>query len=101
MTSIEILRGSRIARRSAASAATAGLAVPCFLISDQPLHCIICRIETDLTYIVVFISDCVYTMDLVRRKKAVNWCSQENDLVISLFIENYDSYYYKFSDGKS
>ncbi|KAL6743811.1 hypothetical protein Aduo_016807 [Ancylostoma duodenale] len=38
-------------------------------------------------------------MDLVRRKKAVNWCSQENDLVINLFIENYDSYYYKFSDG--
>ncbi|KAK6757927.1 hypothetical protein RB195_015632 [Necator americanus] len=34
-----------------------------------------------------------------KRKKAVNWCSQENILVISLFLEHYDTYYFKFSDG--
>uniref|UniRef100_A0A0K0CVJ8 Myb_DNA-bind_5 domain-containing protein n=1 Tax=Angiostrongylus cantonensis TaxID=6313 RepID=A0A0K0CVJ8_ANGCA len=34
-----------------------------------------------------------------KRKKSVNWCSQENDLIIKLFLESYNTYYLKFSDG--
>ncbi|KJH45950.1 hypothetical protein DICVIV_07990 [Dictyocaulus viviparus] len=34
-----------------------------------------------------------------KRKKAVNWCSQENDLIIELLLECYNTYYFKFSDG--
>ncbi|VDP31739.1 unnamed protein product [Heligmosomoides polygyrus] len=39
-------------------------------------------------------------MDLSqRRKKAVNWTSQENNLLIELFLDSYDTYYFTFSDG--
>ncbi|KAK6039414.1 hypothetical protein COOONC_23082 [Cooperia oncophora] len=35
----------------------------------------------------------------IKRKKGVNWTLQENELVIELFLDNYDTYYFKFSDG--
>ncbi|KAJ1374452.1 hypothetical protein KIN20_037140 [Parelaphostrongylus tenuis] len=44
--------------------------------------------------------DLVMGVDLTqKRKKAVNWCSQENDLIIKLFLASYNTYYFKFSDG--
>uniref|UniRef100_A0A7I4YYB1 Regulatory protein zeste n=1 Tax=Haemonchus contortus TaxID=6289 RepID=A0A7I4YYB1_HAECO len=38
-------------------------------------------------------------VDNSKRKKGVNWTVQENELVIELFLTNYDMYYFKFSDG--
>ncbi|KAK6013736.1 hypothetical protein OSTOST_20923 [Ostertagia ostertagi] len=35
----------------------------------------------------------------IKRKKGVNWTIQENELVIELFLDHYDTYYFKFSDG--
>ncbi|KAK5970329.1 hypothetical protein GCK32_009338 [Trichostrongylus colubriformis] len=35
----------------------------------------------------------------IKRKKGVNWTIQENELVIELFLDCYDTYYFKFSDG--